>query len=124
MFGRLRHLTIYTTAIAPLARPPEVVHIEGDADHPTNADRFCPKGAALKDTVHSATRLTQPRIRRPGSDKFEEITWEAALDKIARALKDDRDAEPDPAERRQRAVNRWTTTVFWRPRRRPTKPRG
>ena len=44
------------------------------------------EGAALKDTVHSATRLTQPRIRRPGSDKFEEITWEAALDKIARAL--------------------------------------
>ena len=90
----------------------ELLHIEGDADHPTNRGTLCPKGAALKDTVHSATRLTQPRIRRPGADKFEEITWEEALDKIARAIKDDRDANLIQKNEAGATVNRWTSTGF------------
>ena len=64
----------------------ELIHIEGDADHPTNRGTLCPKGAALKDYVKAETRLTHPRIRRPGSDRFEEISWDEAFDKIARAL--------------------------------------
>ena len=45
----------------------ELIHIEGDADHPTNRGTLCPKGAALKSYVKAATRLTRPRIRRPGA---------------------------------------------------------
>ena len=89
-----------------------IMHVEGDPDHPVNRGTLCPKGAALKDTVHSQTRLTQPRIRRPGSDRFEEITWEEALDKIARALKDDRDANLIQQNEAGVTVNRWTTTGF------------
>ena len=59
--------------------------------------------------VHAPTRLTQPRLRRPGSDRFEEITWEEALDKIARALKDDRDANFIATNDDGTPVNRWTT---------------
>ena len=48
----------------------KIIHIEGDVDHPTNRGTLCPKGAALLDFVHSETRLTKPKIRKPGSDKL------------------------------------------------------
>lgn len=90
----------------------DIVHIEGDADHPTNRGTLCPKGAALKDIVKSETRLTQPMVRKPGSDKFEPIAWDAALDKIARAMKDDRDANFIAKNKDGVTVNRWLTTGF------------
>ncbi|ARJ69266.1 molybdopterin oxidoreductase [Paracoccus contaminans] len=89
-----------------------VMHIEGDADHPTNRGTLCPKGAALKDFVNAETRLTQPMIRKPGSDRFEPITWNDALDRIARAMKDDRDANFLQTNELGVPVNRWTTTGF------------
>jgi formate dehydrogenase major subunit len=90
----------------------EITHIEGDADHPTNRGTLCPKGAALLDFVKSETRLTKPRIRKPGADKFEEISWNDALDKIARHMKDDRDANFVARNQDGVTVNRWTTTGF------------
>lgn len=88
----------------------EVVHIEGDADHPTNRGTLCPKGSALLDFVHAETRLKNPMIRKPGSDKFEQVTWDAALDRIARLLKDDRDQNFVAKNNDGTTVNRWITT--------------
>lgn len=105
-------ILIYSKGDLEAGETAEIVHIEGDADHPTNRGTLCPKGAALKDTVHSQTRLTQPRIRRPGADSFEDITWEEALDKIARAIKDDRDANLVQQNQDGVTVNRWTTAGF------------
>lgn len=90
----------------------KIVHIEGDVDHPTNRGTLCPKGAALLDTVNAPTRLTRPRVRRPGSDHFEDISWDAALDKIARYMKDDRDANFIAKNEKGQTVNRWLTTGF------------
>lgn len=90
----------------------EITHIEGDADHPTNRGTLCPKGAALLDTVRSATRLQHPMLRRAGSDKFEQVSWGEALDKIARAMKDDRDANFIAKNKDGTTVNRWLTTGF------------
>jgi len=90
----------------------EITHIEGDADHPTNRGTLCPKGAALLDTVRSATRLQHPMLRRAGSDKFERISWDQALDKIARAMKDDRDANFIAKNKDGTTVNRWLTAGF------------
>jgi formate dehydrogenase major subunit len=90
----------------------EITHIEGDADHPTNRGTLCPKGAALLGTVKSATRLQTPMLRRAGSDKFERISWGEALDKIARAMKDDRDANFIAKNKDGTTVNRWLTTGF------------
>src|SRR5262249_7974579 len=53
----------------------DIVHIEGDSDHPTNRGTLCPKGAALLDFVHSETRVKYPMHRKPGSNKFERVTW-------------------------------------------------
>lgn len=90
----------------------ELLHIEGDADHPTNRGTLCAKGSALKSYVKAETRLTRPRIRRPGSDHFVDIEWDEALDKIARAIKDDRDANLIERNAQGVPVNRWTTTGF------------
>lgn len=90
----------------------DLIHVEGDADHPTNRGTLCPKGAALKSFVLSETRLTEPKVRRPGSDKFEPISWDEALDKIARALKDDRDENMVQFNEAGVPVNRLTTTGF------------
>lgn len=90
----------------------ELLHIEGDADHPTNRGTLCPKGAALKDFVHAPTRLTMPRYRKAGSTEMEEISWDEALDKIARAIKDDRDANLITTDKNGVTVNRWTTAGF------------
>ncbi|MBV0891113.1 twin-arginine translocation signal domain-containing protein [Paracoccus sp. Z118] len=89
-----------------------IFHIEGDADHPTNRGTLCPKGSALKDFVNAPTRLTEPRVRRPGAAEFEPISWDEALDKIARAVKDDRDANFMSLNETGVPVNRWTTMGF------------
>ncbi len=51
-------------------------------------------------------------LRRAGSDKFERISWGEALDKIARAMKDDRDANFIAKNKDGTTVNRWLTTGF------------
>lgn len=105
-------IIIYSKGDLRKGETADIVHIEGDADHPTNRGTLCPKGAALRDIVKSETRLTQPMIRKAGSDKFEPISWEAALDKIARAMKDDRDANFIATNKDGVTVNRWLTTGF------------
>ncbi len=90
----------------------DIVHIEGDADHPTNRGTLCPKGAALLDFVHAETRLKYPMARKPGSDKFERVSWDYALDRVARLLKDDRDQNIVLKNAAGVTVNRWTTTGF------------
>jgi len=90
----------------------EITHIECDVDHPTNRGTLCPKGAALLDFVRSETRLTKPKIRKPGADKFEDISWEEALDRVARFMKDDRDKNFVAQNADGVTVNRWTTTGF------------
>lgn len=89
-----------------------ITHIEGDSDHPTNRGTLCPKGAALLDMVHSESRLKQPMLRKPGSDKFEPITWDAALERIAKAMKADRDANFVAKNKDGVTVNRWLTAGY------------
>jgi formate dehydrogenase major subunit len=90
----------------------EIVHIEGDSDHPTNRGTLCPKGAGLLDFVKAETRLKYPMIRKPGSNKFERVTWDVALDRIARLMKEDRDANFIAKNNDGTTVNRWVTTGF------------
>ena len=90
----------------------DITHIEGDIDHPTNRGTLCPKGAALKDFVHSKTRLNYPKVRKPGSDKFERVSWDDALNRVARLMKDDRDANFNARNDKGVAVNRWLSVGF------------
>jgi len=69
----------------------QVVHIEGDPDHPINRGTLCPKGASLNQEVLNPRRLTKPQVRRPGKTEWEDISWEKAINEIARHIKKTRD---------------------------------
>ncbi|PUA18812.1 sulfate ABC transporter substrate-binding protein [Glaciimonas sp. PCH181] len=87
-----------------------IIHIEGDPDHPVNRGTLCPKGASLIDFIHSPSRLLAPEYRAPGDDKWQKIGWNDALDKIARLMKQDRDANFIEKNADGATVNRWLTT--------------
>ena len=87
-----------------------IFHIEGDADHPVNRGALCSKGAGLVDYVNSPHRLQYPEYRAPGSNKWERISWHDAFKRIARLMKDDRDANLIEKNSDGVTVNRWLTT--------------
>lgn len=88
----------------------EIIHIEGDPDHPVNRGTLCPKGAGLLDFVHSPNRLQYPEYRAPGSKEWKRISWDDAFTRIARLMKDDRDKNFIATNDKGETVNRWLTT--------------
>jgi len=87
-----------------------IIHIEGDPDHPVNRGTLCPKGAALLDFIHSPNRLKYPQVREPGSNEWKRITWDEAIDRVAKFMKADRDANFVAKNAEGATVNRWLTT--------------
>ena len=88
----------------------EIIHIEGDPDHPVNRGTLCPKGAGLLDFVHSPNRLTHPEYRAPGSKEWTRISWDDAFSRIAKLMKADRDANFVATNQDGLTVNRWLST--------------
>lgn len=76
----------------------KLIHLEGDPDHPTNEGTLCPKAASLLSVANSPDRVTKPRRRAPGADHWEDISWEEALDIVAKKTKEVRDATWKAAE--------------------------
>jgi formate dehydrogenase major subunit len=89
---------------------PSIIHIEGDPDHPVNRGTLCPKGASLIDFIHSPSRLKYPEYRAAGSNQWQRISWDDALDRIAKLMKADRDANFVETTEDGKKVNRWLTT--------------
>jgi formate dehydrogenase major subunit len=85
---------------------PQVVHVEGDPDHPINRGTLCPKGSSLYQEILNDRRLTKPQVRRPGSDHWEDISWDRAFDEIARHVKKSRDETFIEKDSQGRTVNR------------------
>lgn len=85
---------------------PQVVHVEGDPDHPINRGTLCPKGASLEQEIRNERRLTKPQVRRPGSDHWEDISWDDATNEIARLIKKTRDETFIEKDQDGRTVNR------------------
>ena len=90
----------------------DIIHIEGDPDHPVNRGSLCPKGAGLLDFVHSADRLKHPEVREPGSSEWKRISWDDAFSRIAALMKEDRDANFIAKNEEGATVNRWLSTGF------------
>jgi formate dehydrogenase major subunit len=88
----------------------DIIHIEGDPDHPVNRGTLCPKGSALLDIVHAPTRLKYPQYRSPGSSEFKQVSWDFALNRIATLMKQDRDANFIAKDSAGTTVNRWLST--------------
>src|SRR5246127_3993295 len=88
----------------------DIIHIEGDPDHPVNRGTLCPKGSALLDIVHSPGRLKVPKYRAPGANEFKEVSWDFALDRIAKLMKEDRDKNFIAKNKDGTTVNRWLSS--------------
>src|SRR5689334_12112666 len=69
----------------------KLLQIEGDPDSPVNEGRLCPKGATAMQLATSSRRVEKPFYRAPGSDKWEEKSWDFMLDKISQNIKASRD---------------------------------
>src|SRR3954452_24490192 len=91
---------------------PQVVHVEGDPDHPINRGTLCPKGASLQQDIVNPRRLTKPLVRRPGSDHWEDISWDTAIEEVARLAKKTRDETFVAQDAQGRTVNR-CESIAW-----------
>src|SRR3981189_2367869 len=91
---------------------PQVIHVEGDPDHPINRGTLCPKGASLEQDILNPRRLLKPQVRRPGSDHWEDIAWDQAIEEVARHIKKTRDETFITADAQGRTVNR-CESIAW-----------
>ena len=90
----------------------KVFHVEGDADTPVNRGTLCPKGSGVLDFIGSKQRVTRPMYRKPGSNNFEPVSWDFAMERIAKLMKEDRDANFIEKNRDGVTINRWPTMGF------------
>ena len=80
-------------------RDGKLITLEGDFDHVVNRGSLCVKGMSMFPTHTSPQRLQVPRYRSAGSDHWVDITWEEAIDKIARKIRTVRDTTWVAAEK-------------------------
>ena len=90
----------------------QVVHVEGDPDHPINRGTLCPKGSSLQQEILNPRRLTKPQVRRPGSDHWEDISWETAIDEIGHRVKKTRDETFVETDEQGQMANRCEGIAF------------
>ena len=105
-------IIIYTIGDRAKNVTAQVVHVEGDPDHPINRGTLCPKGAALEQDILNERRLLKPQVRRPGGTDWEDISWDQALTEISQHVKKTRDdtfLEKDP---NGKTVNRCEGIAF------------
>src|SRR5919198_5204187 len=68
-----------------------IVNIEGNPDSPVNEGNLCPKGAASYQLAVNERRWTTVKHRAAGSDHWEDMSLEDAMDRIAQLFKKTRD---------------------------------
>jgi formate dehydrogenase major subunit len=72
-------------------RDGKLLTMEGDYDHIVNRGALCVKGISMFATHTSPNRLTTPRYRAPGSDHWEDISWDDAISRVAQKVRKTRD---------------------------------
>jgi formate dehydrogenase major subunit len=70
----------------------KIIDIQGNPDSPLSEGTLCPKGAATYQLVVNDQRWTKVKYRAPGSDHWEDKSLDWAMDRIARLVKQTRDA--------------------------------
>ena len=81
----------YVTGKEGTNTAPTLVHIEGDPDSPINNGALCPKGASTLQLAVNQSRGLSPKYRAPGAAEWQDISWDDALERLARLVKDSRD---------------------------------
>ena len=96
-------------------RDGKLIAMEGDYDHIVSRGSLCVKGISMFATHASPKRLTTPLYRAPGSDRWEELSWKDAAERVARKIKKVRDETWIPTEKVGGAevpVNRTDSMAF------------
>lgn len=86
-----------------------VINIEGDPDHVINRGSLCSKGASLSQLTENQNRLTEPMYRAPFAKEWKQVSWDWALEQIAKRVKKTRDAAFEEKNDKGQVVNRTTT---------------
>jgi formate dehydrogenase major subunit len=103
---------IYTVGDKAKNVTPQVIHVEGDPDHPINRGTLCPKGASLQQEIANPRRLTKPQVRRPGGTEWQDISWDDAINEISGLVKKSRDETFVTKDAQGRTVNRCEGIAF------------
>ncbi len=82
------------------------VNVEGDPDHPINEGSLCAKGASMWQLTVNKARPPKPLYRKPHATEWQEVEWDFALNRIARLVKDTRDATFQQKNAKGEMVNR------------------
>jgi formate dehydrogenase major subunit len=90
----------------------ELLQIEGDPDSPVNEGRLCPKGATALQLAVSNRRVPSPLYRAPGAREWQEVSWDFAMDRLARNLKASRDRTFVTSDADGNVVNRCEGVAF------------
>jgi formate dehydrogenase major subunit len=90
----------------------KLLQIEGNPDSPVNEGRLCPKGATAMQLATSARRVDNPLYRAPGSDHWQQITWDDMLNKISQRIKEARDSSFVAQDAAGNIVNRTEGMAF------------
>ena len=76
----------------------EIRFIQGNPKHPVNKGVLCAKGNAGIMKQKSPAKLTQPLVRKPGTERgageFEPISWDRALELLTERLRRIRETDP------------------------------
>ena len=72
-------------------RDGKLLTMEGDYDHIVNRGALCVNGISLFETHASPQRLTTPKYRAPGSDQWQDISWDDAISLVAKKVRKTRD---------------------------------
>ncbi len=99
---------VYSRTDGSLNAKGRAIHVEGNPDDPVNRGTLCPKGASIIDQINAPTRFTKPMYRKPGAADYEETTWDFALDRIAKLIKESRDRGFLTTDDKGTTVNRLT----------------
>ena len=79
-------------------RDGELVYIDGNPEHPLNQGVICAKGASGIMKQKSPARITQPLLRKAGSNRgdgeFEPISWDRAFEILTKRLSHIRATDP------------------------------
>jgi formate dehydrogenase major subunit len=103
---------IYTSGDKAKNVTPQLIHVEGDPDHPVNRGTLCPKGASHEQEISNPRRLTKPQVRRPGGTDWQDISWDDAINEIGGLVKKSRDETFVTKDAHGHTVNRCEGVAF------------
>jgi formate dehydrogenase major subunit len=102
----------YSLGDKSLNATPSLIHIEGDPDSPINGGTLCPKGASTLQLALNGNRGEYPMYRAAGATEWTRISWDDAMTRMARFVKDARDKHFTEKDDQGNTVNRQTGFAF------------